>query len=355
MEERLTAAQFSKGTGENNLWQYEIYLDELTIKNLKVKKPYSTFRELISPVQFKEYYLADRMLEMARQIACLVTPSSLYVRLERKGKCIRWLDVQTLPSESEQKNHTPIAMTFGADVEFMIVNRKSGKFVAYPGATYDDGTVGTDRALSRHEHHFYRPIFELRPPPATSGEQLYQSVKREYERLSYRLNRHGYDIDSRPNPFGRWTLGGHFHIGGYWPRKVDIRRLDRYVALPLRILEDSSGDERRKTDGRLSAVRPNAFQGFEYRTLSTWCDKILEAKSLFQWFDACIRKQGIEYLDDTPLKKAELEAFYQEDDKQARAICEKMYENIKRTLPQGSFYDDAKSFFNWVLNKPSND
>ncbi len=163
-------------------------------------------------------------------------------------------------------------VTFGADLELMLQNQKTGKFMN--GDILRNEEFGFDQAIALHKTRIYHPIIEIRPKPAFLMKQLHNHMLLLYEKLLDESKKHHLTIITVPNPSGRFFLGGHLHFGNIPFTLKHVRLLDQFVALPFSLTEGKPSYERRKGYGRLGSVRKNRFDGFEYRVLPTWFQHI---------------------------------------------------------------------------------
>ncbi|HET7629139.1 MAG TPA: hypothetical protein VFK44_12270 [Bacillales bacterium] len=178
-------------------------------------------------------------------------------------------------------------ITYGADVECLVVRRGSHRLVPASQWLRRNGAIGYDDAVALKGNKVLRPIVELRPEPAADGDQLFINVSKLYVRLEQFLRKNGLCAVSEGR--GRLSLGGHLHIGGVRPSFSLVRRLDVFLALPMALIEPGDPTMRRKRFGRFGSVRANDFDGFEYRVLASWYDRIPELLPMFRWFCYLVR------------------------------------------------------------------
>lgn len=156
-------------------------------------------------------------------------------------------------------------ITIGSDPEFGLTDERGNQVMAYnylPDRT--DKPIGTDG---------HRDIGELRPTYSETPRGHLANIQSLIEELSDMVPLE-YNITAG-SMVGPDAIGGHIHFGGldrYFDKKLAIRALDYYLALPVALVEVQGSARRRRTDsgyGRLGAYRHQGW-GLEYRTLPSW-------------------------------------------------------------------------------------
>lgn len=160
-------------------------------------------------------------------------------------------------------------ITLGADPEFLISSKETGKQVMASYLFPRQGIVGCDsiRVPNREE----RPIAEVRPEPTPCPLELTDNVEKTLIEAIKLAPYRNVRFQAGSQPVGAFPIGGHIHFGGIRLSSKLLRSLDNYLAIPIMMLEDSkSGVKRRAKYGLLSDFRTKEYGGFEYRTLPSW-------------------------------------------------------------------------------------
>jgi len=152
-------------------------------------------------------------------------------------------------------------LTLGADLE-LLLERTDGRIVPASRWFPEAGEIGCDRVTVRRRDGRERPVLELRPVPKASPEELIGEVRSLIHEVFRRVPKLG--VYSGAGRAGLPT-GGHIHISGVPLSFRLLRQLDRYVALPLALLEPVGG-ARRPRYGFPGDARAKEHGGFEYRT-----------------------------------------------------------------------------------------
>ncbi|MBE3551201.1 MAG: hypothetical protein IMX03_08260 [Brockia lithotrophica] len=151
--------------------------------------------------------------------------------------------------------------TLGADLE-LLLERSDGRIVPASRWFPEAGEIGCDRVTVRRRDGRERPVLELRPSPKASPEELVGEVRRLLHDVFRRVPTLGvYAGPGRPG----LPTGGHVHVSGVPLTFRLLRQFDRYVALPLALLEPVGG-ARRPRYGFPGDARAKGHGGFEYRT-----------------------------------------------------------------------------------------
>jgi hypothetical protein len=123
------------------------------------------------------------------------------------------------------------------------------------------------------------PIGELRPDPASTPDELAANVRRQLMRADAKAADDSLRWAAGAMPISGIALGGHIHLSGIPLTSRLLRQLDRYVALPIAMVESVTG--RRPRYGMLGDYRQQPHGGFEYRTLPSWLVSPAAAKAAF--------------------------------------------------------------------------
>jgi hypothetical protein len=178
----------------------------------------------------------------------------------------------------------PKQLTYGADLEALVYHQKRSKWIAASALLKKDQSIGWDAAAVMQNTKKIYPILELRPQPGLTGQQLFANLLYLYEPFSNFLNKNGMKLVGGANPYKHFFLGSHLHIGNAPLTFKHVALLDAYIGLPMAAIDYHDPTARRAAFGQLGAVRQNAFNGFEYRTLSSLGEDIYKIKPLFKLF-----------------------------------------------------------------------
>lgn len=244
------------------------------------------------------------------------------------------------------KGKTKLKPTYGTDIECMIYNPKTRKWVSASSFLSRNDSVGFDDAISVHGTKVSHPILELRPNPAETGEQLYNHVLSEYEKLKRYLSQNELIAVGGGNPYSRFFLGGHLHVGNQRMTFKHVQNLDLFLTLPAAAAESEQTASRRTRFGRFGNVRENRYNGYEYRSLSSWYNLIPDSLPILQWF---------QYLNEYPHRfpsipwTQSLLAAYYEQDKTELFDCVSSLKNCcESNLPHEEFSKYAMPFFQFI-------
>ncbi|TMW73289.1 putative amidoligase domain-containing protein [Alteribacter natronophilus] len=304
---------------------------EYNIHRITIHLPESQTGKEFTRDGVSSFYKGHEMLEMIQRAALALGLTNYTAEAERRGKDIYLTSIR--PDEPgevpEEKTVPKNSVTFGADAEYMIF----GTGTERPKAVQINSgraEADTDDALIRKGYNFYKPVFELRPSPASSGEELHSNLLSLYSKAVRQAGLISAEIRGGANPFGRFMLGGHFHFGSLQPSFRKTKELDAFLAIPWALTENRQEAGRRKsTWGCLGNVRSNRFGGFEYRTLSSWAGKIPGARPLFTYM-AWLVKQG--NLPSPEIPDRILAAFAEDDREELLQYTEEVFIKLLQTF-----------------------
>ncbi|MGE5398271.1 MAG: putative amidoligase domain-containing protein [Chitinophagales bacterium] len=200
-------------------------------------------------------------------------------------------------------------LTIGADPEFMMINRDTGKMIVASMFFPRFGSVGCDsiRITNREQ----RPIAELRPLQDESPLRLSENIQRIMLQAVKLVPYRNIEWLAGSQPFKGYYVGGHIHFSNIKLSGRLLRALDNYLGIPLVLLENpNTGAKRREKYGTLSDYRIKEYGGFEYRTLGSWLVSrdITRAALCLAWLIAMNYHQlSVNYLLDVEVQSA----FYQ--------------------------------------------
>lgn len=162
-------------------------------------------------------------------------------------------------------------VVLGADPEFILRNRRTGRTVSAARFFSRWGVVGLDRACFKRNGVLIYPLAEVRPPPSPDPLQLVENLRRAIARAASAVRGYRISFEAGGTALRRFTIGGHIHFSNVKLSTDLLRALDNYVALPVLFLENPvSSRLRRPRYGYLGDWRPQPHGGFEYRTPGSW-------------------------------------------------------------------------------------
>ncbi|MFN7250755.1 MAG: putative amidoligase domain-containing protein [Anaerobacillus sp.] len=270
----------------------------------------------------KSFYYEQELKDFALHCLYLTnTPlgECIVQRCSKKG--VQVVQLQSLTVEqltySEQEylaayirnSHKDDQVTFGADLELMLRNNKTFKFMN--GHLLKNMQFGYDDAIAIHKNRVAHPIFEIRPKPASKIEDLHNHLMILFQKFKRQTQIFDLQIITDPNPFGRFFLGGHIHFGNTPFTFQHVRLLDQYVAIPYALADKNPSFERRTSYGMLGAVRKNQYNGFEYRVLPTWFHIIPSCLPLLLWIEYLIT--NAHHIETLELNRASVTSYYNKD------------------------------------------
>jgi len=159
----------------------------------------------------------------------------------------------------------------GADPEFVLRNKATGKMVLASRFFGRKGPVGCDQIWLRGDQTRKQlPLAELRPDPATDPRQLTLNLYKTMLIAEKKINNPSIEWLAGGMPMKGYPIGGHIHFSQTKVNSHFLRVLDSYLCLPLMILESDQSISRRPKYGFLGDFRNQFHGGFEYRTLPSW-------------------------------------------------------------------------------------
>lgn len=162
-------------------------------------------------------------------------------------------------------------VVLGADPEFILRNRRTGRTVSAARFFSRWGVVGLDRVYFRRNGVNFYPLAEVRPPPSPDPLQLVENLRRAIAWAAGAVRGYNIKFEAGGTARSRFTLGGHIHFSNVRLTTDLLIALDNYLALPVLFLENPvSCRLRRPRYGYLGDWRPQPHGGFEYRTPGSW-------------------------------------------------------------------------------------
>lgn len=137
----------------------------------------------------------------------------------------------------DERRYDPTGRTIvlGADPEFIMRSRRTGRIITANRFFPYRGPVGHDRLLAKSLGG--RPLAELRPSPSTEPEQLFRNLQNGIRRAMRRTGRR-VEFTAGSLPFAQFPIGGHVHFSGVSLTAHFLRALDIYLAIPLMLIDN---------------------------------------------------------------------------------------------------------------------
>ncbi len=222
----------------------------------------------------------------------------------------------------------------GADPEFILINRDTGKMIPASRFLPRYGDVGCDSI--RIPNRQQRPIGELRPEPSVSPLILAENIRKTLLQAVKLLPYSNIQWVAGSQPTSNYPIGGHIHFSNIAHSSKLLRALDNYLAIPVFLMENSSTSTKRRTKyGLLSDFRIKEY-GFEYRTTSSWLVTPEISKGVL-----CLAKliaSNYTILDKNYFTRIDVQrAFYHGDKSHLRNIYHEIWETIT-ALPGAKEY-----------------
>jgi hypothetical protein len=296
--------------------------------------------------QVKSFYKKGEMMQLAMQTLYYlnIETGECIVQRGKEGK----LFVYAIKKLNERINapQSSSELTFGADIEGLLFHNKDKKWITASSVIKESNTIGFDSSIIIQNHKVKNHILEFRPEAASNSEQFISNIKSCYDELSKKTKPLHLKVIGGANPLKQIFLGGHLHIGNQPLTFHHVRVLDIFFGLPLALIDTCSPQNRRKSYGRLGSVKKNKFNGFEYRTLSSWIHLVPIIDPVIEWFVFIQKNSAIfpylHFLDQ------QLLAYYNHDKKALKEETKRI-EMITYTLMNSD--DDkkiAQHFFQWI-------
>ncbi|MBM7094259.1 hypothetical protein JSY36_00705 [Bacillus sp. H-16] len=341
---RLEAFQLDAGEENRRFFRMEVRSFEYEPESVSITSPYQE-RQTVSVHQLKNYYMGQEMIDTAFRAAYAQKLPGFYCKLQREGKKIIITDLKENTTTMYKRKIVKEPVTFGADVEYMILCKKTGMFQSLM-INRDKAEEHTDGALIRKGHTFYKPVFELHPAPGFSSGELHENLLTLFSRQEKRVGNSSYETISTSNPRDRFFLGGHLHFGNLCPSFKKTSQLDTLVALPMSLVDGAGGKERRNSRyGGLGNVRSNSFNGFEYRTLSSWYGRIPGSLMMFNWVEWVVKNELLPYFD---IPDAVVRSYHSGDLNTAEGFVQNVFQSLIKKFPKPGDKKKIEDFYSWV-------
>jgi len=226
----------------------------------------------------------------------------------------------------------------GADPEFILINRDTGKMIPASRFLPRQGKVGCDSI--RIPNRQQRPVGELRPEPSTSPLILAENIRKTILQGVKLLPYSNIQWVAGSQPTSNYPIGGHIHFSNINCSSKLLRALDNYLAIPVFLMENSASSSMRRTKyGLLSDFRLKEH-GFEYRTISSWLVSPEISKGVL-----CLAKLVVDnYLDLSTnyFTRVDVQrAFYSGD----KSYLRNLYPEIWKTI---TALPDAKQYASYL-------
>lgn len=171
----------------------------------------------------------------------------------------------------QYQSNAPKPVMLGADPEFVLRDKTTGKMVLASRFFGRKGSVGCDQIWLRGDQTRKKlPLAEFRPEPAAEPRQLTLNLYRTMLLAEKKINNPSIEWLAGGMPMKGYPIGGHIHFSQTKVNSHFLRALDGYLCLPLMILESKISLDRRPKYGFLGDYRDQFHGGFEYRPLPSW-------------------------------------------------------------------------------------
>ncbi|CAM3845910.1 MULTISPECIES: putative amidoligase domain-containing protein [Paenibacillus] len=220
-------------------------------------------------------------------------------------------------------------LLLGMDPEFILM-KDNGEIVHASEFMQRGGLAGSDAVRFRGEVIY--PLAELRPDPKAQPKELIRELQRAMREAYALITDRTLSWRAGALPYRDFPLGGHIHFSGV-PLNISLLQvLDNYLALPLALLEDPQGRQRRPRYGFLGDFRRQPYGGFEYRTLPSFLISPFVTK-----FSLAIAYLAAKYSDLLPARPLNAERYhraYYEGDKAVLRECVPGWHRDLSALPE---------------------
>lgn len=236
-------------------------------------------------------------------------------------------------------------VVLGADPEFILRRRSTGRLVTANRFFPYRGTVGHDRLLRRSFGG--RPLAELRPAPSEDPYQLLRNLRRAMRRAILRTGRR-IAFSAGSLPFASLPIGGHIHFSNISFTTDFLWALDVYLGIPLLLLDHPvRASRRRRRYGYLGDFRFQRHGGFEYRTLPSWIISPTIALAVL-----CLAKTIAQEYHRLPrhlLTNHELQrAFYQSTKEPFYQHFPELWYHLEQVPTFQQYADDIRPIKKWI-------
>jgi hypothetical protein len=249
--------------------------------------------------------------------------------------------------------HTPttrqLPVMLGADPEFMLRSKTTGKIIYPSDFLAKEGSLGYDHRSERREGVLF-PLAEVRPEPDLCPLKLTEKIREILVKAAVVLPAHAEWLACSLH-FGQYQIGGHIHFSNCEINSLLLRALDNYLAIPIMLAEDPRNSiRRRKQYGWLGSIRTKPHGGFEYRTPGSWLISPEATRSCL-----CLAKiVATDYLDlpkdylaDPELQKA----FYQSKKYYFYDLFNELWQDIKHTPLYHKYATYLSPLVNLIQNR----
>jgi len=251
---------------------------------------------------------------------------------------------------SELKKIPSQSVMLGADPEFVLRNKTTGKMVLASQFFSKKGRVGCDQIWIRSDQtRTQLPLAELRPLPSKDPRQLTFNLYKTMLMAERKISHTGIEWLAGGMPMKGYPIGGHIHFSGTTLNTRFLRALDNYLALPLMLLENDHSLSRRPKYGFLGDFRRQFHGGFEYRSLPSWIVSPRVTKGVF----ALAKLIALSYpeLSYFPTLNASIqEAFYNGEKRKILNSVKNLWSNLEQLKEYENHRQFLTPFRDMVLN-----
>jgi hypothetical protein len=241
-------------------------------------------------------------------------------------------------------------VVLGADPEFVLRNKESGKMVLASRFFTKQGRVGCDHIWLRSDQTRKKlPLAELRPQPAKDPRQLAINLYKTMLLAEKKISQQSVEWLAGGMPMQGYPIGGHIHFSQTWLNSSFLRALDNYLTLPMMLLENDHSLSRRPKYGFLGDFRKQFHGGFEYRTLPSWLVSPKITKAVFAM--AKLIAEAYPLLKEAPtLDPSVQRAFYHGDKMKILNVVVPLWQDIENLPEYEKYARYIRPFQHMVLN-----
>lgn len=213
----------------------------------------------------------------------------------------------------------------GMDPEFLLFDRIKQRIIPASRFLSPAGEAGCDAI--RYQGRRLFPLVELRPSPGKAPREIITHLLHAFRKAGDNIGDQSLLWQAGAMPQRGLPLGGHIHFSGLPLSSNFLRTLDNYLALPVAVVEASSGRNRRPKYGFLGDFRLQHHGGFEYRTLPSFLVSPLVTKGVVALARLIVDHHDA--LTARPLDDHDMiSAFYSGDKDRLRVVLPQLIQDI---------------------------
>lgn len=239
-------------------------------------------------------------------------------------------------------------VVLGADPEFILRNRRTGRTVSAARFFPRWGVVGLDRVCFKRNGVLIYPLAEVRPPPSPDPLELVENLRRAIAKAASVVRGRRISFEAGGTALRSFSIGGHIHFSNVRLSTDLLRALDNYLALPVLLLENPvSSRLRRPRYGYLGDWRPQPHGGFEYRTPGSWVVSPQYAAAVLCLAKAIAQDYPL-FRRNVFLSSANQRAFYAADKRILRPRFFTIWRDLQKSSVAREFWRHLELFYRMV-------